>query len=49
MAVPVQPLSYVVFAKQGLRLSIPVCEPHRGFVAIPGRLYPLLQQKTPGR
>src|SRR5438876_11065780 len=37
-----QPLAYVVFAKHGLPLSIPVYEPHRGFVAIPGRLYPLL-------
>ena len=49
MAVPVQPLSYVVFAKQGLPLSIPVYEPGRGLVAIPGRLYPLLDQKRPGR
>jgi hypothetical protein len=49
MAVPVQPLSYVVFAKQGLPLSIPVYEPGRGLVAMPGRLYPLLEQKKPGR
>jgi hypothetical protein len=49
MAVPVQPLSYVVFAKQGLPLSIPVYEPGRGLIAIPGRLYPLLEQKKPGR
>ena len=44
-----QPLSYVVFATQGLALSIPVYEPGRGFVDTPGRLYPLLQQKRPGR
>ena len=44
-----QPLSYVVFAKDGLPLSISVYEPGRGLVAIPGRLYPLLQQKAPGR
>ena len=44
-----QPLSYVVFATQGLALSIPVYEPGRGFVDTPGRLYPLLQQKMPGR
>jgi hypothetical protein len=49
MAVPVQSLSYVVFAKQGLPLSIPVYEPGQGLVAMPGRLYPLLQQKKPGR
>jgi hypothetical protein len=48
-AVPVQPLSYVVFAKQGLPLAIPVYEPGRGLVAIPGRLHPLLDQKRPGR
>jgi hypothetical protein len=49
MAVPAQPLSYVVFAQQGLPLSLPVYEPGRGFVDTPGRLYPLLQQKRPGR
>jgi hypothetical protein len=49
MDVPVQPLSYVVFAQQGLPLSLPVYEPGRGFVDTPGRLYPLLQQKPPGR
>ena len=49
LAVPVQPLSYVVFAQQGLPLSMPIYEPGRGFVDTPGRLYPLLQQKTPGR
>ena len=48
-AVPVQALSYVVFAQQGLPLSLPVYEPNRGFVDTPGRLYPLLEQKTPGR
>jgi hypothetical protein len=41
-----RPLSYVVFAKHGLPLSIPVYEPHRGWIAIPGRLCPLLEQKT---
>ena len=49
LAVPVQPLSYVVFAQQGLPLSMPVYEPGRGLVDTPGRLYPLLQQKMPGR
>jgi hypothetical protein len=49
MAVLVQPLSYVVFAKQGLPLSMPVYEPNRGLVDTPGRLYPLLEQKTSGR
>jgi hypothetical protein len=44
-----QPLSYGVFAKEGLPLSLPVYEPGRGFVDTPGRLYPLLQQKMPGR
>ena len=45
-----QPLSYMVFATQGLALSIPVYEPGRGLVDTPGRLYPLLRQpKTPGR
>ena len=44
-----QPLSYGVFAKEGLPLSLPVYEPGRGFVATPGRRYPLLQQKMPGR
>jgi hypothetical protein len=44
-----QPLSYVVFATQGLALSIPVYEPGRGMVDTPGRLYPLLEQKRPGR
>ena len=45
-----QPLSYVVFAKQGLPLSIPVYEPDRGLVDTPGRLFPLpLEPKTPGR
>jgi hypothetical protein len=46
---PVQPLSYAVFAKEGLPLSLPVYEPGRGFVDTPGRLYPLLEQKRPGR
>jgi hypothetical protein len=49
LAVPMQPLSYVVFAKQGLSLSLRVYEPGRGFVDTPGRLYPLLEQTTPGR
>jgi hypothetical protein len=45
-----QPLSYVVFAKQGLPLSIPVYEPDQGLVDTPGRLYPLPPApKTPGR
>jgi hypothetical protein len=44
-----QPLSYVVFATQGLSLSIPVYEPGRGMVDTPGRLYPLLEQKRLGR
>jgi hypothetical protein len=49
LAVPVQPLSYVVFAKQGLPLSMPIYEPDRGFVDTPGRLYPLLEQKITDR
>jgi hypothetical protein len=44
-----QPLSYGVFAQEGLPLSLPVYEPGRGFVDTPGRLYPLLEQKRPGR
>ena len=50
VAVPVQPLSYVVFAKQGLPLSIPVYESGRGVVDTPGRLYHLpLEPQTPRR
>jgi hypothetical protein len=48
-AVPVQPLSYVVFAKLGLPLSLPFYEPPRGLVDTPGRLYPLLEPHTSGR
>ena len=45
-----QPLSYVVFAKEGLPLSIPVYEPDQGLVDTPGRLYPLPPApETPGR
>jgi hypothetical protein len=40
-----QPLSYVVFARHGLALSIPVYEPGRGMVDTPGRLYPLLASR----
>ena len=46
-AVPAQPLSYVVFAKQGLPLSLPFYEPPRGLVDTPGRLYPLLRPQSP--
>jgi hypothetical protein len=41
----VQPLSYVVFARHGLALSIPVYEPGRGMVDTPGRLYPVLASR----
>jgi hypothetical protein len=44
-----QPLSYVLFAQLGLALSIPIYEPGRRLVDTPRRLYPLLEQKTPGR
>jgi hypothetical protein len=40
-----QPLSYVVFARHGLALSIPVYEPGRGMVDTPGWLYPLLASR----
>ena len=48
MAVPVQPLSYVVFAKDGLPLSIPSYDRTSGVVAVPGTLHPLpVEPQTP--
>jgi hypothetical protein len=49
MEAAAQPLSYLVFATEGLPLSIPTYEPDRGVVDTPGRLYPLLEQRRHGQ